>query len=450
MSTYTIPEEIIGLPLFVPPGNDYFSIEDGGLPNGDDCLIVQGAVSRSYKAFQAAPTLSPNLFLSRNTNEWSVSFWFKCAATGTPTDITGQPMKNNVIFGVQTIEGVNSYSALNSTWLVCAQNQGGVARLSLWANDGGGNAMTNVCRDGNWHLVVFTVSTGGSGAMDGYVDLDASPPAGLSANKGGTVAMTEPYFCIGAYGNHANSLGYDQQFRIAKLAFHDHKLTRAERASLFSDMWETVSPSSPLVGSTNQIGSTDRITLTLPGGWAAGDYAVAFVSLFDNVAASNYSASGWTLVAPTLGASSTRSNIFVRELQGGDSNPIFIYPGGGSNYHAGVILVYPNGMGVVDPIEQIYTTGSTENTPASRTSIVKNSRILSFMQVDFYQPIALKVGSEQGFTAQASLQISGQGGFVIADKVVAVPGSVTMPTYTCTTPGAQFMLHKGIELYAAA
>lgn len=234
MSVYTIPEEVIGIPLFVPPTNDYFQIENGGLPNGDDCLIVNGAVNRDYKAFQAAQSgPGSGIFTSRAGPNWSVSFWFKCSATGTPdTSPSGMQQITNVLFGVQTIAGVVAYSTTDYTFLVVAANQGGLARIGICANTGGGIAYTNVCRDGNWHLIVITCTS----TLDCYVDTDASPPAALSSSRSGTVSMTEPYFAIGAYGEHANSRGYGEQWRIGKLMFHDHALTHAERISLVMAM----------------------------------------------------------------------------------------------------------------------------------------------------------------------------------------------------------------------
>lgn len=236
--SYLIPEEIIGVPLFVPDEFDYFQVEAGGLPNGDACLIVNGAVSQDYKAFQPAPTLSPNLFRSRNTNEWSCSFWFKAAA-GAVTSTNGP--HNNVLFSVQTRPGVSTYSNLGTyVWNVVAYDEGGGGvnqRIAICASDAGGMAMTEVVRDGNWHLIVINVSTGAAGAIDCYTDASVNPPSALSSTKSGTVSITDDlYFGLGAYGIHANSRGFGRQWRIGKLMFHDHKLTWSERIALMSAM----------------------------------------------------------------------------------------------------------------------------------------------------------------------------------------------------------------------
>jgi len=239
MASYTIPEKITGIPLFVPSDFDFFQVENGGLPNGDKCLIVNGAVNRDYKAFQAAQTLSPNLFKVRNVADWSCSFWFKCAVA---TAVTSPSGFNNVLFSVQTRSGVASYSQLNTyVWNVVATDQGGVARIGVCASDVGGTAMTDLVRDGNWHLIVINVTNGSTGVIDCYTDGHVDPPTALSSAKGGTVSISEDlYFGLGAYGIHANSRGYDQQWRIGKLMFHNHKLTLAERIDLYESMTSTV------------------------------------------------------------------------------------------------------------------------------------------------------------------------------------------------------------------
>ena len=59
MASANLPEQIIGTPLFIPSANNFFSIDAGALPNGNDCLKILGATNRDYKAYHAAPTLTP-------------------------------------------------------------------------------------------------------------------------------------------------------------------------------------------------------------------------------------------------------------------------------------------------------------------------------------------------------------------------------------------------------
>ena len=61
MASANLPEQIIGTPLFIPSANNFFSIDAGALPNGNDCLKILGATNRDYKAYHAAPTLHPDL-----------------------------------------------------------------------------------------------------------------------------------------------------------------------------------------------------------------------------------------------------------------------------------------------------------------------------------------------------------------------------------------------------
>lgn len=203
-------------------------------------------------------------------------------------------------------------------------------------------------------------------------------------------------------------------------------------------------------GTANSVSATDQITLSLPGGWGAGDFAVACVSLQDNVAVANYSATGWTLSVGTSGAQSVRANILTRVLQGGDSDPTFVWSsGGGSNNHAGFILTY-SGVTTTHGGWQFTNNGSsdTESTPTSQSTSVNGSIMLSFGYSDFYQPGSLKTGSEQGFTVRQTKHVASQGSLLVCDKTISSAGSVTFPTYTGSAFYGKFFFHKAIELSA--
>lgn len=229
---FTIPEEIIPSTLTVPDANNYFDIEEGGLPNGDACLVVHGDVNRNYKAHQAALTLTPNVFLSRSSGPWSLSFWFKCASATDPAATFGGI--SQTLMGVQSAAGPSSYSdTINYVWNIGAVNIGATPYIALSMGDGGTIHYTPVgVRDGQWHLIVYTFASGGTGAINSYVDTLAA--SGSGSAKSGTAAWTGMNFSIGAYGAHANSASYNKEWRIAKLAFHDHVLTLAERQALYT------------------------------------------------------------------------------------------------------------------------------------------------------------------------------------------------------------------------
>lgn len=233
MPSYTIPEEVIGIPLFVPEDNNYFTIEDPGLPNGDPCLVVNGAVSTNYKAFQPAQTLTPDCFKSR-TPEWAMTFWFKCSSTTDPSSSFAGI--SHTLMGVQTAAGPSSYSDVtNYVWNWGVNNAAGTPRISCCMNSGGSASYAVGVRDGNWHLITLNVTSSGSGNNHTmYVDGNTT---GVSAAKSGVPGTTGMFFSIGAYGAHANSQGYNQQWRIGKLAFHAAMLNETERQLLYNTMF---------------------------------------------------------------------------------------------------------------------------------------------------------------------------------------------------------------------
>jgi len=224
MASYSIPEEITGIPLFVPDAYDYFSIDTAGMPNGDDCLIIHGNTSTDYKAFQKAQVLTPNVFLGR-ADSWGMSFWFKGADA---TSVTNTNAVSNLLMGVQTSTGPNAYSSINDYYWQIGVS--GTNLIQVLMNSGGGNASTTLPRDNVWHLVVVNVTGGTTAGMTVMVDKIASTSSQAKAGTPGTANM---YFSIGAYGNHANSKGYNKEWRLGKLAFHDHILNQTERALLY-------------------------------------------------------------------------------------------------------------------------------------------------------------------------------------------------------------------------
>src|SRR5262245_27474684 len=98
MATYTIPEEVIGIPLYVPSAYDRFAVETSAMPNGDSCLRIDGNLG-SYRAFQAAQTITPKIFLSRTAGPWACTFWVKGPSTDPGVAFQGIGAS---LFGVQT------------------------------------------------------------------------------------------------------------------------------------------------------------------------------------------------------------------------------------------------------------------------------------------------------------------------------------------------------------
>lgn len=219
-----IPEIVVGADLFVPAAGDYFSIESGGLPNGDDCLIVHGDVSADHWAFCKAPVLSPNMMLTRSM-DWSLTYWTKRSALGTAS---------RKVFGVCNYAGRNSAPS------------GGDANIPLEvrnnqfrygvAGTNGFNSITPTA-DGNWHLMTHEVVLAGTGIhqCQSFMDLQSTATTGGGSTNGGSgSAAGTPYFFLGSYMG-AN-MGMTVEYRIAKIAFHDHPLNLSERTLLYNAM----------------------------------------------------------------------------------------------------------------------------------------------------------------------------------------------------------------------
>jgi len=233
MASYSIPEEVTGLYLFVPDDYDYFSIDATGMPNGDPCLIVHGNVSTNYRAFQKAQTLSPDVFLS-TASTWAMTFWFKCAVTTSPGASGSVGLQANIM-SVQTAAGPTSYSNnTNYVWSIGRKVAATDGKLSFLSNDQGANSQTstNVC-DNAWHLITINVNPTSTGTATIYVDASAS---GGSAAKRGTPATAGMFFSIGSYGQNAAAVSYNQEWRVGKIAFYSAPLTLGQRTSLYNAM----------------------------------------------------------------------------------------------------------------------------------------------------------------------------------------------------------------------
>lgn len=258
MGSFTMPEDILGIPLWVPSFNDYFDIETGAMPNGDSCLAVRGDVSNAYKAFMAAPVLSPHdifnvpdVVFTTPPRAFSMSCWFKLSNLGTT------PSGNPLMLGC-TAEGAGSF--FNGT----GRNPGTPLILGPSGTNGWQlyrEPMNNIASPDNpktismagswenfqnyWHLFVFTCIQNGTTfatsdvqatvALDTYAIQASDSATGGSASGG---PYTNPrYVHIGGYP--IGSTGRADLWRMAKWAFHDHVLTQAERAAMWHAMYGT-------------------------------------------------------------------------------------------------------------------------------------------------------------------------------------------------------------------
>lgn len=227
MASYVIPEEIVGIPLFVPSNHDFFLVEDGGMPNGDDCLIINGAVNRDYKAFQAAQTLTPNVFKSKTAIHSQV-FWMKAPSTAVSNTNAGE---HTMMCVDDATDGQLNPAFGPGTWHIGAVS-GGTGRITYKQGASGLTLNIDGARTGDWKMV--TITNDGTWCR---AYLDAVEAEVISATVAGSaISSTGLMLCIGAYSDVGTLNGYEQQWRLGKWTFHDHVLNATERAILYNAM----------------------------------------------------------------------------------------------------------------------------------------------------------------------------------------------------------------------
>lgn len=226
MASFTIPEDIVGIPLFVPDAYNQFSVVAGGMPNGDDCLRVRGDLG-DYKAFIPAPDITPNWFRSRQAGG-SMTFWFKSS------DATSGSDQQDVIMGsmrydCNTTNPFNS-NQTNFAWMIGAS---GTTGMRVAASSGTQAIAWTDCRDGNWHLICMQQT---SNVYRIYVDDNVGNSGASTVDTTPAPDQTAQFFCIGSYSDGSNMGSWDGDFQIGKIGVHDHLLTQTERSMLYNTM----------------------------------------------------------------------------------------------------------------------------------------------------------------------------------------------------------------------
>jgi hypothetical protein len=226
MPSYTIPEEIVGVPLFVPSANDFFSVDVGGLPNGEDCLLISGGTNRNYKAFMEAPTLTPNVFRSK-TAVHSQVFWLKAPVAVTSNSNAGE----HIMMCVQEVTDPQTNPAFSTgTW--CIGAGGNVGRIQFKQGVSGLSLNIEGARTAGWKMV--TITNNGTTIATYLDDVEAAAASGSIA--GGAVTATGLVLCIGAYSDVGSVNSYEHDWRLGKWQFFDHVLNATERAILYHTM----------------------------------------------------------------------------------------------------------------------------------------------------------------------------------------------------------------------
>lgn len=248
MASYVIPEEIIPGQLFVPDAHDYFSIEANGMPNGDDCLVVHGDVSTNYKAFQPAQTVTPNLFKTvTQLMNFSISFWIKLGSV----TFVSNPTFASTIFGLMSSLNASvtnhEASALGATgeglWAFSAYSNTGIGFFECGYKPSGGTfnsrGAKRILTADEWTLVVLGHPGSGVGNPGIALNDEETYTGGWARSDTSAASWTlspNLKFGIGAYSDMGSVNAREGEYRLGKLAFHDHTLNETERLFLYHAM----------------------------------------------------------------------------------------------------------------------------------------------------------------------------------------------------------------------
>jgi hypothetical protein len=197
------------------------------------------------------------------------------------------------------------------------------------------------------------------------------------------------------------------------------------------------------VGAGNQVASETAGTITpaLPGGTAAGDFAVLVVAGRPTDNSEPAAPAGWTLrssVFQNVAASDLRVMTFYRVLGGGDVNPAVTLPAGWVGSSAGMsgqIAVW-RGVDAAAPFDVADTTaGSNPDdvlTAPAITTVTANAFVVSVVATSDNNDLGLATAN--GFTARMSgagydTTVGADHAVGLADKLQATAGAVTMAVW---------------------
>lgn len=231
-----ISEIVEGADLFIPTSYDFFSIDTGGLPNGDDCLVVHGDLG-NYLAFVRCPDIGPSNILNVNTNyQWSITCWVNIPTT----DAYGVILSTaNSASSGASASATSTNDPLRIQRVPTGYTSGGsLAYGNRRANNNLGNSgnWTTSGRYNTWVMCTFILNQTSPTSTPMAVYLNDEATQAGSQSAGGTVSAwgSNLYLAIGHYGRPA--LYYPAEFRIGKIAFHDHALDYTERLLLWHAM----------------------------------------------------------------------------------------------------------------------------------------------------------------------------------------------------------------------
>lgn len=266
MAAATIPEQVIGLPLFVPSGNNFFSLAAGAMPNGDDCLNILGATSNDALAIQRCSTTGTLGMIFGNAlttgDDYAMTFWIRVTDPGTPT---GKLFTCKDYQGAYVTGSVGGGGSSLDRWWVAISESSGLCVLTFNRRQSRDAIHTRVLGTftyGMWHMVTLNVAYGGAVnvlTLDAYVDVLPGTTGNVTATGAFSVPMVgNPHFAIGGFASGFD--GVNANVQLGKVAFFDHVLTLAQRTTLY-DLMMPVSQS----GLEGWYDASDLTTLTLSG-----------------------------------------------------------------------------------------------------------------------------------------------------------------------------------------
>lgn len=245
--TKIITEVIQALDLFAGGVDDVFEIEPGGMPNGDECLVVRGDISQNGRAYDnVAGVTSPDIVSPTFVNApGTIVLWLKLGSLG-GSDL-GTANTRNSILTVQNETSVvqnaiqETSVSVTGSWKICA---GGIDGLTVvfgtsWKSSGGTKqyrGTSQVLTVDTWHMMAISNVTGATSGIRS--SLDGGPyinPAGSSRSTSSSASSASEL----AIGSRSTATGVGLRpgvWRIGKVSFHAGLLTQPQLVDLYDSM----------------------------------------------------------------------------------------------------------------------------------------------------------------------------------------------------------------------
>lgn len=199
--------------LLIPTAADW-TVSSGGLPNGDNYLTGDAAVTATYN-------LNGDDFHLGDGTAWTVEYWYYASST------LGGSL---VIVGVEATDGSAQY------WQAqMATGGGGIPSLSIYTSGGTYATVTyspSTLSTGAWHHIVFAKPSGTGGIkmyVDGSLFTTGSTASGTAATPTSTSRL---YFGAGSL----NTGDLRTESRVSKLAIYNSELSGARVSAHYAAM----------------------------------------------------------------------------------------------------------------------------------------------------------------------------------------------------------------------